>query len=354
MPCSICKDIGHNKKTHHQYVTNGQGTLYNPIYKSKRKIYEGNLKDGERNGHGIEYYSDGQKWYEGEWVNDNKNGHGIFYDCDGSKWEGKWKNDKKNGYGIGYNYDGSKYYEGEWENDKKNGHGIGYNYDGSKRYEGKWVNDKKNGHGTLYYSDGQKWYEHYEGKWNDGQRHGYGIGYNFDGSKCYEGEWQGGKRHGQGTSYNLNGSKHYEGDWKECKFKCRKCWKTIKYKTINDVEHECIEQEKECSICLEVINFGTEITTPCNHIFHRECLSQNFNNSSNCPLCRTDVSVLRSELEPAEVKEKRTLLINAQIMTNTRLNRPNQLQARINNINQHFYRDPEEIERHIQQIRQWW
>ena len=44
-------------------------------------------------------------------------------------------------------------------------------------------------------------------------------------------------------------------------------------------EKVCLENE--CSICLEVIKTGTELKTPCNHTFHKECLTQNFNHSLN-------------------------------------------------------------------------
>ena len=42
----------------------------------------------------------------------------------------------------------------------------------------------------------------------------------------------------------------------------------------------------DCSICLRDIYFGTERTTPCNHIFHRICLETWLNRSPTCPLCR--------------------------------------------------------------------
>lgn len=42
-----------------------------------------------------------------------------------------------------------------------------------------------------------------------------------------------------------------------------------------------------CSICLET---NTDITTPCGHTFHRECLKKHvIINTFTCPYCRCDI-----------------------------------------------------------------
>ena len=38
--------------------------------------------------------------YEGEWRDGQRNGNGVFYYADGSKYDGEWKEDKKDGKGI--------------------------------------------------------------------------------------------------------------------------------------------------------------------------------------------------------------------------------------------------------------
>ena len=45
------------------------------------------------------YYNDVDK-YEGEWKNGLKEGKGIMYYNDGRRYKGDWKNDLKEGKGI--------------------------------------------------------------------------------------------------------------------------------------------------------------------------------------------------------------------------------------------------------------
>ena len=40
--------------------------------------YEGDIKNGKREGKGIEYYKNGDR-YEGDYKNDKKEGKGIYY-----------------------------------------------------------------------------------------------------------------------------------------------------------------------------------------------------------------------------------------------------------------------------------
>ncbi|NUM34683.1 MAG: hypothetical protein HUU50_09070 [Candidatus Brocadiae bacterium] len=127
-------------------------------------IYEGEIKDGKRNGYGIFYYLNGNQ-YEGEWKDDKRNGYGIEYKHDILNiYQGEWKDDKRNGYGIEYSFDHLTY-EGEWKDDKKNGHGIEY-YTNGEKYEGEIKDNRRNGHGTYYYANGGK----YEGNWINGKK----------------------------------------------------------------------------------------------------------------------------------------------------------------------------------------
>jgi len=56
----------------------------------------------------------------------------------------------------------------------------------------------------------------------------------------------------------------------------------------------------KCSICLEDINVDQpSIVTNCDHLFHRECLTQYVttsgcqrNGNCVCPICRTDINNL--------------------------------------------------------------
>ena len=134
---------------------NNQITYQIKDYENGR--YEGEFKNGKREGKGIYYYKDGDR-YEGEFKNDKYEGKGIYYYDDGDRYEGEFKNSLFEGKGI-YYYTNDPWkgdtYEGDWKNDKKEGKGIYYWNDGD-RYEGDWKNDSKEGKGIYYYNNGNR------------------------------------------------------------------------------------------------------------------------------------------------------------------------------------------------------
>lgn len=90
-------------------------------------------------------YVDGDYSYEGEYKNGEANGHGIQ----------KWNNVS---YNKGYKY------EGDFRNDARNGYGTMY-YKESGWYEGNWVDGERNGEGTYYYND----HTYVTGTWKKGK-----------------------------------------------------------------------------------------------------------------------------------------------------------------------------------------
>jgi hypothetical protein len=61
--------------------------------------------------------------------------------------------------------------------------------------------------------------------------------------------------------------------------------------TIDDPEREILENERECSICLEEFHQGDERTSlPCNHGFHTSCVNIWFSTENSCPVYRRCVS----------------------------------------------------------------
>lgn len=82
-----------------------------------RSRYEGNFKNGERNGEGIYYYPKGAK-YIGNQVNGKRNGSGTYYYPSGSKYVGEWENEVKNGEGTMYMFadDSIIIKSGTWKN----------------------------------------------------------------------------------------------------------------------------------------------------------------------------------------------------------------------------------------------
>ena len=85
----------------------------------ERVSYDGDWKDNQKDGFGIEIISNGSK-YEGEWKKNQKCGKGIITGIGEVKYIGAWKDDKRNGKGGVFWPDGSSY-----EDIYKDGSGIG-------------------------------------------------------------------------------------------------------------------------------------------------------------------------------------------------------------------------------------
>ena len=61
--------------------------------------YEGEWKNGLRDGIGLFAYSDGKSSYKGQWLAGNAAGYGVFTYADGSIYVGGWKQNKRHGKG---------------------------------------------------------------------------------------------------------------------------------------------------------------------------------------------------------------------------------------------------------------
>ena len=109
--------------------------------------------------------------------------------------EGEYKNGRRNGIGIEYDeFKGLKLYEGEFKNGKRNGNGKEYKYNGKISFEGEYKNGKKwTGYGNKY-DFKNNFYEIKDGK-------GYVKESDFYGNLFYKGEYLNGKRHGKGAEY---------------------------------------------------------------------------------------------------------------------------------------------------------
>jgi len=101
--------------------------------------YDGEVLNGKRHGHGIYRWADGDR-YEGEFVNNQRTGYGKFERYSNSQqtapfcdliYEGQWKDGEKHGKGVekhympGVNQDVTVY-EGEWVNGKREGIFVWY------------------------------------------------------------------------------------------------------------------------------------------------------------------------------------------------------------------------------------
>ena len=116
-------------------------------------------------------YKDGEE-YKGE-LKEFKifkfHGNGKYVYKNGDIYEGEWKNGKKEGKGTLCYSNGDKY-EGEWKRGKREGKGIFYYKQNKKKYDGEWKNDEKEGKGILYYTDKNAFYDRFEGIWEKNKK----------------------------------------------------------------------------------------------------------------------------------------------------------------------------------------
>ena len=239
-------------------IDNSKGKEYN-IY-NKKLIFEGEYKNGKRNGYGKEYDNNGNQIFEGRYSNGKRYGRGMEFNENYNKiFEGEYKNGKRNGKGKEYysNYFKHIYvnqvneiklkFEGEYLNGKrwtgkgydfnkklayeiKNGNGFikEYNDNGKLKYEGNYLNGDKYGKGKEYFSNGKL---AFEGEYKNGLKW-TGKGYDIKGNITYEinngkgkikeyyttelkfdGEYLYGKRNGKGKEYYLSGRLKFEGNY---------------------------------------------------------------------------------------------------------------------------------------------
>ena len=255
--CTLIYPNGWKKTGHYKDdFLNGEVLEISP---EGKKYFEGQYKDGEREGFGI--LMEEEYVYKGSWKANNINGIGTITYADGRKYEGEWRDNKSHGKGKLTLVDGSTYegdfknglkegigkftsmgmiFEGEFVNDeaigitgnsvstvtithlngeKYVGEIIGSIYNGKGKfiysngdsYEGEWMGGEKVGQGTFTYSDGSI----YEGTFNAGKREGQGVYTHNDGTK-YQGEWKDDKKSGFGTEIYIDGDQ-YVGQWIEGK-----------------------------------------------------------------------------------------------------------------------------------------
>lgn len=61
----------------------------------------------------------------------------------------------------------------------------------------------------------------------------------------------------------------------------------------------CISGESSCSVCQDDYDISEDILElPCNHVFHRDCITQWFDRSNSCPVCRSKFQGVEYSLRP--------------------------------------------------------
>lgn len=165
-------------------------------------LYEGNFKDGKKNGYGILFDKKTHKTYEGNFLNDKKNGKGTEYNSDlNYYYEGNWENGLYQGFGFLISDTGTQF-EGQFEKGEIKGFGTKTNSNGEV-LKGDWKNsDLLSGEDCTYLSNGKT---KYSGSIVDGKFEGAGI-YTDETGTTYEGSFSGNQRTGLGQQVYPDGS----------------------------------------------------------------------------------------------------------------------------------------------------
>lgn len=150
--------------------------------------YEGEYKDGMRDGFGAYYYRDGNLCYAGS-----------------------FKEDKKNGLGVSFRASDHALHITNWQEDKPGEFVTLFDKNGNLKYSGRILDGQKTGAGIAYDQDGNIFIS----KWQDGNDTGFGSVFDADGDLIYTGMWKNGNRHGSGTEFNKQGEVVFSGEWKE-------------------------------------------------------------------------------------------------------------------------------------------
>lgn len=142
------------------WIPYGKGKIY---YFEGDLYYDGEIKDGWRSGAGKSYAMDGTLDYIGEWKNDSpmvtqfNSGTYTLYYADGKSkfYEGQWKNGVREGQGVTYYRNGVIEHEGGYRAGMRDGEGKYYNRDGTICYVGSFKEGVPCGSGKIY--DNNKW-----------------------------------------------------------------------------------------------------------------------------------------------------------------------------------------------------
>lgn len=172
-------------------------------YTSKAFKYQGEFKDGLKQGAGTYEWDSGLR-YEGEFDSDRPNGKGKFLFPNGDTYEGDVKAGVVAGRGV-YVTKGGDRIEGSFADGRANGSGI-YRFASGDRYEGEMVAGEPRGKGRYHTKSGDR----IEGQFSGGRAQGSGT-YFFANGDRYEGEMKDGALSGQGAYFYASGQK-YEGE----------------------------------------------------------------------------------------------------------------------------------------------
>ena len=166
---------GEARESSREYTGNGTATYPNG------ETYEGEFKDGLRDGHGKYTYVNGDV-YEGDWVENFKHGIGKIDYKDKGTYYGDWVKGKRHGEGL-FTYLNKDLYSGNWENGNKQGVGTFIFFDTGMKLYGNWKSGKFVD-GKWIYPNGT----YFEGKYDNNRPKGKGK-WHFNNGNTVDGEY---------------------------------------------------------------------------------------------------------------------------------------------------------------------
>ena len=234
-------------------------------YPNTRKIYyDGNYKDGDRNGGWVMYYVNGQIMTAIDFKDGKKDGKSISFHKNGKLMdEGTFKDDKEDGPWVTYHENGQLHSKGTYKDGEYDGPWVSFESDGTvdKKWTGTYKNGKKiepnvvlsetvksetvkfwdlverkglyyqkssdvpftgtstgkeqwkikkgkiEGPWVIYHDNGQLWYK---GTFKDGNEEGPWVEYHDNGQLGEKGNYKDGKKDGPWVSYHENGQLRYK------------------------------------------------------------------------------------------------------------------------------------------------
>ena len=156
---------------------------------NKNTRYFGNFSKGKKHGIGF-IKKDQEKKFLGHWVNDDRQGYGIEHFSNRDLYEGDFSRNERTGVGRYLYKKEGFYYIGDFERGRRSGFGK---LEGEEMiYIGWWKRNRRDGLGYQKMANGRAYF----GFWRDDRRHG--LGYEFTSKLEYKGEWKDDKPHGKG------------------------------------------------------------------------------------------------------------------------------------------------------------
>lgn len=181
-------------------LKHGEGTLLFETNDKNIYSFTGRFTEGNHEGQGIIYYTDGS-YYQGR-IDENfvRNETGTLKFANGDFYDGDWKKNERDGKGK-CTFSNRDIYDGDWKDDKIEGVGI-MSYSNGDVYSGDWLHGVREGKGVMTYAAGHVY--RYEGDWVDGEPNGIGE-MTYRNGNCHQGEFSQGKPCGEGEFHDADG-----------------------------------------------------------------------------------------------------------------------------------------------------